>query len=178
MSEAELIAACRRGDREAQRALYKQHVQRTYRLMLRLTGNAEDALDLTQDVFVRALQAIATFNGRSTLGTWLYRIALNQALQLLRRRRTEQRHLRQVAAVADPPGGEAGSHTPDIDGALARLSDEHRAILLLRYQEGLRYDEIAQALDCPPGTVASRLNRARAELRLLLAGALATEGRK
>ncbi len=171
MDEAELVEGCQRGDRAAQHQLYERYGERIYRLTLRLTGNAQDAFDLTQETFVRAFQRIAAFDGRAGVGTWLYRIATNEALQLFRRRRTEQRHLQafaeQKAAAADPTSAPSRL---EIDDALARLSESHRAILILRYQEGLSYDEIAEALDVAPGTVASRMNRARAQLRAILAG--------
>jgi RNA polymerase sigma-70 factor (ECF subfamily) len=159
------------GDRAAQHQLYERYGERIYRLTLRLTGNAQDAFDLTQETFVRAFQRITAFDGRAAVGTWLYRIATNEALQLFRRRRTEQRHL---AALAERRAAAADSASAssrlEIDDALAELSEPHRAILILRYQEGLSYDEIAEALDVASGTVASRMNRARAELRAIMAG--------
>lgn len=169
MTETELIEKCRRGERDAQRELYERHVPQIHRLMLRMAGNREDAFDLTQQTFVRAFERISSFDGRAGLGTWLYRIAANEALQLFRRRRGERKHLR-VLAEERFTSGAAGtaSHGVDLEAALARLSDEGRAILLLRYQESLSYDRIAAVLDCAPGTVASRLNRARAQLRALL----------
>lgn len=170
MDESELIDGCRRGDRDAQRRLYERYGERIHRLTLRLTRNAQDAFDLTQETFVRAFQRISAFDGRSDVGTWLYRIATNEALQLFRKRGTEQRHLRVLAeqrSVAANPG--SATDSPDVDGALAQLSEPHRAILILKYQEDLSYDEISDVLEIAPGTVASRMNRARAELRAILA---------
>ncbi|MBN2584640.1 MAG: sigma-70 family RNA polymerase sigma factor [Planctomycetes bacterium] len=170
MEQAGLMDACRRGDRSAQHELYKRYGERIYRLTLRLAGNAQDAFDLTQETFIRAFQRISAFDGRSGVGTWLYRIATNEALQLFRKRGTEQRHLRVLAeqrSVAANPG--SATDSPDVDGALAQLSGPHRAILILKYQEGLSYEEIAEVLEIAPGTVASRMNRARAELRAILA---------
>lgn len=82
--EQTLVAACREGDSDAQRELYERHCQQVYRLMFRMVG-AEDADDLTQQVFVRVLQTIGQFRGQSALSTWLYRLATNEALQFLRR---------------------------------------------------------------------------------------------
>lgn len=169
MDEAALIEGCRHGDREAQRRFYEQYVRQVYRLTLRISGSPQDAFDLTQETFVRAFQRFATFDGRAGVGTWLYRIATNEAFQLFRRRRTEQRHMRELAGLkrdATEPGG--GSNRLEMEDALARLSDPERTILILKYQEGLSYEQIAEALECPPGTVASRLNRARAQLRKIL----------
>jgi len=170
MDEAGLVRGCREGDRGAQRALYELHVGPIYRLALRLTRNEQDAFDLTQETFVRALLRLEGFDSRCRLRTWLYRVAVNEWLQLHRRRRTEQFHLRALAARrtevcrSDP----ADRDVPEVDAALARISDEHRVILLLKYHENLSYDEIAEVLGVPAGTVASRLNRARAELRSAL----------
>lgn len=170
MDEAGLIRGCRAGDRAAQQALYETHAGRIYRLALRLSGNEQDAFDLTQDTFVRAFQHLESFDGRCRIGTWLYRVAVNEWLQFLRRRRTEQPHLRAFALGRGAARDErANRHAPDVDAALAQLSVEHRLILLLRYHENLSYDEIAESLGVPPGTVASRLNRARNELRAALA---------
>ncbi|MBU0640571.1 MAG: RNA polymerase sigma factor [Planctomycetes bacterium] len=170
MEQAELIDACRRCDRDAQHELYERYGERIYRLTLRVAGNPHDAFDLTQETFIRAFQRISAFDGRSDVGTWLYRIATNEALQLFRRRGTEQRHLRVLAEQSARAGDTCpASDGPDVEGALARLSEPHRVILVLKYQEGLSYDEIAEVLEIAPGTVASRMNRARAELRAILA---------
>jgi len=169
MDEADIIARCRRGDRRAQRALYDRHADRVYRIALQLTRDEHDAFDVAQETFIRAFERIGSFDGRSRLGTWLYRIATNEALQLFRRRDTERRHLRAVGELrnhATRPEFHAARH--EIDDAMEMLSDDRRAILVLRYQEGLSYDEIAEILEIAPGTVASRLNRARADLRELL----------
>ncbi len=170
MDEAELIDGCRRGDRAAQHELYNQFGERIHRLMLRLTGNTQDAFDLTQETFVRAFQRISAFDGQSGIGTWLYRVATNEALQLFRSRRTEQRHLQALAEQKVAAGDGCESARQDVEDALTGLSESHRVILILKYQEGLSYDEIADVLEIAPGTVASRMNRARAELRAILTG--------
>jgi len=176
MTEQEIVERCRRGDRRAQRALYDLGADRVYRLALRMTRNADDALDVAQDTFLRAFTRIGQFRGQAGLTTWLYRIAVNEALQLLRRRKEQARKLRQVPVETEqPPETSATSRRLDVETALDRLTDNDRAILLLRYQEGLDYREIAEALECEPGTVASRLNRARGRLRALLT---ANEGPK
>ncbi len=166
VDDAELIEGCKRGERDAQRATFERYHERIYRLLLRLTRDEHEAFDLVQDTFLRAFDRIGDFEGRSGLGTWLYRIATNEGLQWLRRRRTERRHLELIGrsreqAAAPPP--DDTDH--DIESALVTLSEQHRLILLLRYQQNLDYAQIAQVLECSPGTVASRLNRARAALR-------------
>ncbi len=153
--------------------LYERYSDRIYRLALRITGNDQDAFDVAADAFVRAFERLGDFDGRSALGTWLYRIATNEALQLFRRRATEDRHQRILAEARERSGSAPPS--PDlralVQDALQLVSAEHRAVLLLKYDQGLDYAEIAEVLECAPGTVASRLNRARAELRAVMDGA-------
>lgn len=169
MDETALIERCRAREREAQRELYQKYSRRIYNLALRMTRNADDAFEIAQDTFVRAFERIDSFDRRSQFGTWLHRIATNEALQLLRHRKIRQKHLRLIAESRTAQT----DHNPetdyeDLEEALARLSGEARAILLLRYQEGFDYAAIGEVLGCPPGTVASRLSRARAELRRYL----------
>lgn len=166
MTEQELVKLCRQGDREAQRALYDRTSEPVYRLLLRMTGCRDDAFDLAQDTYVKAFTRIDQFDGRSSVVTWLYRVAVNEALQYLRRASRTRVKLREYppAGVA-PPGNEVGDIRLDIQDAIATLSPSDRAMILLRYQEGLDYGAIAEVCDCAVGTVASRLNRARSELR-------------
>ncbi|GMU37884.1 MAG: sigma-70 family RNA polymerase sigma factor [Planctomycetia bacterium] len=170
MDEAAVVEGCRRGDRAAQRVFYEQHADRIYALTLRMTDRPEDAFDLTQDTFLRAFQQFANFDARAAAGTWLYRIAVNETLQFFRRRDRERTRLEasRPEATGRTDDGTAAPAETDVAAALADLSLEHRVILILKYQTGLDYAEIAEVLDCAPGTVASRLNRARAELRRAL----------
>ncbi len=164
--------------------LYERFVGQVYGLALRLTGNEHDALDVTHDAFVRAFAAIGSFDGRSKVGTWLYRITVNEARQRWRRQQTRQRHLEKLAERQPASTTDDASDPFDAEAvrlALDALSDDHRTILVLRYQQGLSYHEIAQVLGLPPGTIASRLNRARQALRAVLAAAddpLATQNRE
>jgi len=175
MNEEQIISGCRERNREAQKAFYERFSTRVYRLALRLMRNQQDAFDLTQDTFVRALQRIDSFDGRAGIGTWLYRIATNEAMQLFRHRRVETRHAQRVYERRDPSSaGQIPFDRVDLDDALLQLSDAHRSILILRYYQGLSYEEIAAVQDCSPGTVASRLSRARYELRALLEQSHAT----
>ncbi|MFQ5424397.1 MAG: RNA polymerase sigma factor [Phycisphaerae bacterium] len=168
----ELVERCREGDRDAQRALYDATVERIYRVLLRLTGSTDDAFDLTQDTYVRAFTRLGRFDGRSSFATWLYRVAVNEGLQFLRRRRKRREKL---AAMSKPEAGAAeADHAAtrlDVGDALSQLAETDRAMLLLRYQEGLDYRAIAEVVGCAEGTVASRLNRARLRLRELLGAA-------
>jgi RNA polymerase sigma-70 factor (ECF subfamily) len=156
-----LVVDCQRGDREAQRRLYERFQGQVQRLMLRMVGR-EDAADLTQHVFLRVLQTIHQFNGQSRFETWLYRVAVNEALQHLRRRGRKR-----AAPLEYEPVDRSPSHTRQteevelLERALARLDPELRSLFLLREVEHLSYREIASILEMNEGTVGSRLNRAR-----------------
>lgn len=169
MLEYELIERCRYGDRSAQQEVYSRTVERIYRLLLRIIGNRDDASDLAQETYVRAFTRARQFDGRSSFETWLCRIAINQALQERRRVTLAQRALassngRDVQLATYP----AHDQRIDVEDALAQLSTDDRTIMVLRFQEGLDYAAIADLVGCPPGTVASRLNRARQRVRELL----------
>ena len=170
--ESTLIARCCGGDREAQHELYDQTVTGIHHLLLKMTGNAEDAFDIAQDTYIKAFEAIEQFDGRANIETWLYRIAVNEALQFFRRGKREQRKREQLAGrVAQSPESrnpgsvERSTMKMDVADALADVEPDDRAILLLRYQEGLDYGALGEVLDCPVGTIASRLNRARRRIR-------------
>ena len=164
--EQQLAAGCKKGDRDAQRQLYDLTSQRIHRLMLRMTRSADDAFDLTQEAYMRAFTQIDQFDGRSSLGTWLYRIAVNQALQFLRRTKLGRQKMQIVRERHVPETGlDARDTRLDVRAALATLDADERAILLLRYHEGLSYQEIGDVLGCAEGTVASRLSRGRQKLK-------------
>lgn len=168
MTESELEDGCRKGDRAAQREFYNQTSGPVYRLLLRMTRNRDAALDLAQDTYLRAFSRIGQFNGQSSLATWLYRIAVNEALQFLRRR--EPPGLRADGEASAPVAGDNDRviAAMDLQEVLQRMDPLDRTVLVLRYQDGLDYRAIAIVMGCPIGTVASRLNGARRRLRELL----------
>lgn len=170
VNEETLVERCRRGDREAQRELYDRTADRINRLLLRMTGNQDDALDLAQEAYLKGFAQIDRFDGRSTIATWFHRIALNEALQFLRRIKTTRIRTEGLSCDEDHRGCDADTTTVQLDfrAALAQVEPADRAILLLRYQEGLGYRTIGEILECAEGTVASRLSRARDRLRGLL----------
>ena len=171
-----LITACRSGKTEAFGVLVSRYQDRLYPTVFRLTGCAEDALDLLQEAFLRAYQNLNRFNGESSFYTWVYRIAINLALSDLRKRRHEV----SVAAPFDPPdersGGdpaaalERAERAEQIQQALNALAPDHRTVVVMKEFDDLRYDEIGAILNIPVGTVRSRLHRARCELRERLRG--------
>ena len=182
--DAPLIEATLAGDSAAFGQLVGQYQDRLYNSLVRVLGSAEDARDIVQDAFVQAYLKLNTFRGASAFYTWLYRIAFNLAMSHARK----QRSIVSLDRVKAGYGGEPvdGQPAPDanitqcervemVHAALASLSAEYRQILVLRELEGCRYDEIAEILDLPAGTVRSRLFRARLQLREQLAPAMREE---
>jgi len=169
-TEKELVEACKRGYGEAQRRLYEDHSERILSLMMRITGNEEDAFDLSQQTFIRVLNRIGDFRGESALGTWIHRVAVNEALQHLRRKKRQQRFAEAIAKEPrwSEPIREDPSLSLDVHAALRQLPERMREMVQLRYEQGLDYAEIAESLDVKQGTVASGLNRARKQLRSIL----------
>jgi len=169
-TEAELVALAQKGDREAFGALVRRHQDRIYRHLLNLTGSREDALELAQDVFIKAWQALPSWRPDAQFHTWVYRIASNAAMDVLRRRKVVQFVALEddYDAPSQQPGPEAQLHARQqlrgLDAALARLPADQRDIVLLREVEGLGYEELAATLAVDVGTVKSRLSRARAAL--------------
>lgn len=165
----QLVEACVSGDRRAMQLIYEQCSNRVYALMIRMVGR-QDAEDLTQQVFLTMFRKLGQFNGQSKLETWLYRLATNEALQHLRRsKRRATMSLVSEPATCDPDEFGENEEAEILETAMSRLEPELRAILLLKEQEGLSYREIAESVGIPEGTVGSRLNRARKELREELA---------
>lgn len=167
------MTAAQGGDRGALDQLLRRHYDRVHAVCRRITGHEADAADAAQEAMIAIVRNLARFDGRSTFGTWAYRIATNASLDELRRRKRravptgdhddDHRH----AEVADPDSGlridSIGDHMA-IDAALRTLSDEYRLPVVLRDVADLDYAEIAAVLDIPPGTVRSRIARGRAAL--------------
>lgn len=165
VDQAQLINASLAGDRDAMQKIYEHCSERVYALMVRIVGR-QDADDLTQQVFLQMFRKLDQFGGGSKLQTWLYRLATNEALQHLRR---EKRHTAQplVAepSATDPNPLMESEKSQILELALTRIEPELRAILSLKEEQNLSYREIAESIGIPEGTVGSRLNRARKELR-------------
>jgi len=168
MIDHKIIKRCQAGDREAQRHVYQDTSERLYRLILRIVRNESDAFDVAQDTYVRAFTQIGKFDERSSFYTWLCRIAVNEALQFRRREIARTRREAAVGRISHSQNDNSVDARLDIEAALAQLSIDDRAILLLRYQEGLDYQTIATITGCESGTVGSRLTRARERIRAIL----------
>jgi RNA polymerase sigma-70 factor, ECF subfamily len=172
--EAALVRSAQGGDAAAFTSIVRHFQRPVYRIAYGLTRNTADADDLAQETFVRAYQAIGRFRAGEPLYPWLARIATNLAFSLFRRRkRRPEAELeplvetgRQWASEDDPVEEVARSERGErVQKAFAMLSEEHQAVLTLRVVQDLSYEEIAATLRIPPGTVMSRLSRARAELK-------------
>ena len=171
--DAQWVALAQQGDTAAFGALVRMHQDRIYRHLLNLTGSREEALELAQEVFIKAWEGLPQWRPDAQFHTWLYRIASNAALDVLRRRKLaafvplEDEHDEPAPQPGPQEQLQATQGIRALDAALARLAPEHREIVLLREVEGLSYDELATTLRIDPGTVKSRLARARAALAAL-----------
>ena len=178
MTEQELIHSARKGDSMAFGELMQAHQDKIYTLCYRMTGNAEDAADLTQEVFLSAWRSLSRFQEQSSFGTWIYRMATNASIDFLRREKRRQ----VLSMTMEEDSEERQAQVPDerysphrlleqkearqaVADALAALSPEHRQVLVLREMEGLSSQEVGQLLDLEEGTVKSRIARARLALR-------------
>ena len=160
-----LIEDCRRGDREAFRLLFETYKDRVYSIALYWSGDAEGAADITQQVFLRLFTRLEQFRHDAEFTTWLYRIVVNACLD---ERRKQRRFVPVSEAVEVKRMSEHGTQeksylqrevADSVQLAIAELKPKYRLPILLKYVEGLSYEEIAGALGCSKGTVASRLNR-------------------
>ncbi len=174
MDELRAIAQAKKGEADAFAFLVETYETSVYRLALRMCGNAHDAEEVAQEAFVAAWKGLPSFRGESKFSSWLYQLTTNAAIDFLRR---EKRH-----RAATPLEDEMEPVSPDtpqqaveedevrhaLQQALDSLTPEHREIFLLRQMRQLSYEEIGRLLDLEPGTVKSRLSRAKKQLRHIL----------
>lgn len=178
-SSAELIAGARRGEEKAFETLFHRNKQRVYALCLRISRNAADAEELTQEAFLQAFRKIHTFRGESAFSTWLHRLTVNIVLMRLRKKRVSETSLEGSVGKEelDQPQREFGA--PDlaltgsidrvqIERAVARLACGYRQIFMLHDVQGYKHHEIAALLGVSVGNSKSQLHKARAKLRRLL----------
>ena len=173
-----LVLRAQSGDRVAFGSLIRHHDLSMRRLAFGLVGDRGGMDDALQEAYLRAYRGLPGFHGESAFGTWLYRIVYRTCLDELRRRKPVAT-LDEAAEVADPKSGPESQAAArrDIDLALAKLSSEMRAAVWLIDGEGLSYDEAAGVLGVPAGTIASRVSRARAQLRRSLSPLRGSETR-
>jgi RNA polymerase sigma-70 factor (ECF subfamily) len=168
---AVLVDAARRGDRPALEKLLQLHFDRVRALCRRIMANDADTDDATQEALLAICRGITRFDGRSSFSTWLYRVSTNACLDELRRKGRRPIAMdadsMPVAVTADRFANDIADRL-EIDGALAQLSPDFRAAVVLRDLCQLDYDEIAEVLSIPAGTVRSRIARGRAHLAQLV----------
>lgn len=177
-SDADLLRRVRGGDSDAFRQLVDRHGDALYGLAYSLVGNAADAEDVVQETLLGALRRLDAFEERASLKTWLVRILMNQASKLRRSRRVRRAGPLDAAGESGdrserlqvPSASAQVDRRADVLTMLGALSPEHREVLVLRELQGFSYDEIAETLHIPRGTVESRLYRARQELKRQFAG--------
>jgi RNA polymerase sigma-70 factor (ECF subfamily) len=169
---AEFVARLRAGDRRAFEDFVRAHQHRIYGLALRMLGNSAEAQDVAQEAFLRAYRGLAEFRGDARLSTWLYAIASRLCLNRLAG--GERRLIRDDEGILDRladvrPGPDETLERDELEEALRRaiaeLPEERRVVVVLRDVDGLAYEEIAEILALPVGTVRSRLHRARLDLK-------------
>jgi RNA polymerase sigma-70 factor (ECF subfamily) len=183
-----LVEQCRRGDSVAMERLILKYQNRIYNIILKMCANADDAAELTQDTFVKIIESIDGFHGKSSFYTWAFRIAVNLTLNYCKRNAKFGAHsldgsnegdgeqgrqqLRMVLAdtnLPDPGVVAANSELCEIImRVLMMLDDEQRAVVLLRDIEGMNYAQIAEVLNVELGTVKSRISRARSRLKEIM----------
>jgi len=183
VEDRELVEAVLGGDPSAYRGLVERYQSRVYALIVGMVRDREDARDLTQEAFVKAYNNLSRFRLESSFYTWLYRIAMNLAIDHLRKhKKRKHSEFDEQIASQDSSGTLADAHTREsprraverkqlqssILLALDKLSPDHKQIILLREIEGLSYTEIAETLEIAEGTVMSRLFYARRKLQQLL----------
>jgi RNA polymerase sigma-70 factor (ECF subfamily) len=179
-----LVARTRRGEQGAFDVLVQRYKERLYATVYHMTSNHEDANDLAQESFIKAFQALKSFKGGSTFYTWLYRIAVNKTINFLKQRKNRthmslndidfnaEHDTDLVALISDKtPRREAGLNElqKKLNGALLKLSEPHRLVVVLHDVQGQSHEEIAEIMDCNIGTVRSRLFYARQQMQAELA---------
>lgn len=171
MTDDELLDRIREGDASALEELLRRHHLRIHAVCLRILGHRSDADDAAQNALVSIARNVSTFDGRSSFSTWAYRVATNAALDEIRRRRRRPRPMIDVDAILERLDDPQAEHDRDvlenrelIERALASLPEEYRVAVVLRDVADLDYEQIANVLEIPIGTVRSRIARGRAKL--------------
>ena len=174
MEDAELARLCQDGDMTAFEQLFQRHQGRVYSVASRMMNDPEDALDMTQEIFLRAYQKIGKFKFTSAFSTWLYKLATNLCIDELRKRKRSANTTPLEEAISQSDG-----NTPEDDAiskdrerrvwqAIDSLKEKERAVIVLRDIEGLSYKEVAEVLGCSLGRVKSRIHEARQKLKDIL----------
>jgi len=175
--DLELAQRCRHGDAAAFEEVYRAHAGRLYNLVLRMSGSTQEAEDLLQEVFLHAHRKLGSFRGDSSLGTWLYRLAVNHCLDFLRGRQSRMTRVTDsldeegaVEPAAVAPAVPTAVSRLDLERAIGRLPRGCRAAFVLHDVEGFEHNEVAKLLGVSEGTSKSQVHKARMKLRAMLNG--------
>ena len=169
-SDAQLVEGCLRGERKAFEAVVDKYQKPLYNAAYRILGNAADAEEAAQVAFIKAFEQFRTFHRGSKLFSWLYRIAVNESLNLRKARRPHEEVGEQTVSRTETPDALYGRQelSDGIQKALNKLSDDYRVVIVLRHFQECSYEEISETLGIPVKTVKSRLFSARQRLRDIL----------
>jgi RNA polymerase sigma-70 factor (ECF subfamily) len=185
-ADQELVHRARKGDKAAFKTLVERYQRRVYGIAYGMLHNADDAMDVTQEAFIKVHRYIGSFQGSSSFYTWLYRITVNLAIDLLRKGSKMSSvdfddaidHASEAQAATGLLPGTLGTNpnqemdrhkiSEEIQAALAKLSENHRAVIVMRELEGLSYKDMARAMKCSKGTIMSRLHHARRKMQGML----------
>ena len=188
IDDAVLVERCRKGDSDAMQRLVLRYQNRIYNVILKICANTDDAAELTQETFVKVIESIEKFEGRSSFYTWAFRIAVNLTLNYCKRNvrlgfrsldadesshdSSDKKQLREFLSDDSSPDPAAVAQNKELCDiairALMKLDDPQRAVVILRDIEGMSYAQIADVLDVKLGTVRSRLSRARSNMREIM----------
>ncbi len=169
VEDRDLIARARQGDVESYNLLVSRWERRVFNYLLRLVSNREDALDVSQDVFLKAYQNLPRLDDPGRFAAWLFRIAHNEAFSLLRKKRPESDLAGEPRSPEPIPGLLPMELSVAVQSALGRLSEDQREAVLLKVYQGFKFDEMAEILACPVSTAKSRLYAALDLLKVTLA---------
>jgi RNA polymerase sigma-70 factor (ECF subfamily) len=183
LTDAAAVSRARTGDTDAFRVLVERHSRSLFRLAFRMTGNQQDAEDVVQDSFMRAYKQLGKFDERASFGTWLYRIAANASLDLVRSRKRRQEHMAPqdadtefddtvTALPSSDPTPErmalSGEVRQRVEAAMQELSPTERTAFVLRHFEGMCIEDVSRVLECQPGAAKHSVFRAVQKLRRAL----------
>jgi RNA polymerase sigma-70 factor (ECF subfamily) len=181
--DAELVSACRRGDRRAQYQLYSRHKDWVYNVAFRMANNRQEAEDITQKVFIRVFSKIDSFRGDSLFSSWLYRLTANICINHFRSEKSRKEKVSNELSKDEnqstevfKSGEEKFSLRPFLEKAISSLPEGYRLVFVLHHIEGYGHQEIGKMLNITEGTSKSQLHKARKELKRMLAPYLALEG--
>lgn len=181
-NEEILIKKCKKGDLDAFETLIKNHQKRAYNIALKMLKNPEDAMDISQEAFIKVFKYIDSYNNKSSFSTWIYRIVINTCLDYIKKNKNNVLYLdepintddgsikREITDNKNNPEKilEKKINNEDINKAISMLKVKHRMIIILRDIQGFSYEEISKMLNLPLGTVKSRVKRARENLRKII----------